>query len=283
MVCDFFARMICIEKGLDFKRQMLARCEEFEPYSLFKSIASSEDNQLSWVNLFNFLKGDGRGLVSDLHLKLLLHSTSNYDKENFGLVEKKSAGISPDNFAPLIDYKTFSCMVLPKCNSGLRELMSERKLVANQISDAKAYFLMRHQLTKLILQDIGGFREMASELRSLEEQQIDPRKIIRVVIGRELSHVTLNFERIRNFLINEMQLCIEDREISSVMKRLDPSDSGKIGLLQIEQYFQVLKLSTDPSSDNLLKLYNLSNTIFNKSLRDLTLSRRKASAEARKA
>lgn len=92
-------------------------------------------------------------------------------------------------------------------------------------------------MTKLILQDIGGFREMASELRSLEEQQIDPRKIIRVVIGRELSHVTLNFERIRNFLINEMQLCIEDREISSVMKRLDPSDSGKIGLLQIEQYF----------------------------------------------
>jgi len=136
---------------------------------------------------------------------------------------------------------------------------------------------------KLILQDIDGFREMASELRTLEENQIDPRKIIRVVIGRELSQVTLNFERIKNFLTNEMQLCVEDKEISSVVKRLDPSDSAKIGLLQIEQYFQVLKLSTDPSSDNLLKLYNLSNTIFNRSLRDLTLSRRKASAEARKA
>lgn len=71
---------------------------------------------------------------------------------------------------------------------------------------------------------------MADQLEKLERLGISPRSIIRIVIGRELSQVTLNLERIKSFLIKEMRLTLEDREIVLIVKRMDPSNSGKIGL-----------------------------------------------------
>jgi Ca2+-binding EF-hand superfamily protein len=249
-ITNFIMKICTKERYTEIRRQILCDKNDFEPYVAFKRLTRDSSEGINSKNLTKFQK-ENMLEITDSQARMLINHYR-----------------SP--ISPIIKYKEFLEIVLPRENSDLRAFITQRECFEIKEGEYLSYDT-ELALSYLLGQEIQIFCELADEKRKLDKLGLNSARLIFEV--DKVNSRELNFQNLNAYL-SDSGVNAFDNEIISFLRKVDRDDDGVINLHELERFMKLFDFCKDSQIPGRKGICSQRSSITNDVLRSVSPARK---------